>query len=62
MKDPKEKLKNISNQKQNGSGMKKDLRSMSMDELVKMAKEKNISGKWDMMNKENLIKALEMAR
>lgn len=62
MKDPKEKLKNISNQKQNGSGMKKDLRSMSMDELVKMAKEKNISGKWDMMNKESLIKALEMAR
>lgn len=63
MKDQKEKptQKNVSNQKQNGLSGKKDLRSMSMEELQKMAKEKNISGKWE-TNKEGLIKALETAR
>jgi len=59
MKDLKEKLKNVPNQK--SGNQKKDLRSMSMDELVKVAKEKNIPVKMD-LNKEGLIKAIEAAR
>lgn len=59
MKDLKEKLKNVPNQKP--GNQKKDLRSMSMEQLIKMAKEKNVPVKMD-LNKEGLIKAIEAAR
>lgn len=63
MKDQKQKPTQKSTQNQKAVTetvtTKKDLRNMSMEELVKLAKEKNLPVKLD-TNKESLIKSLEI--